>query len=377
MIFLNKTSLFFSFVILTLLIVLYACEDPTDPGTYSPTPYVIEVPAHFPTLLNIPADNPMTEEGVALGEMLFHDELLCGYLGDDPSKKMSCATCHVREHGYEVGLDHPRFPDGRTYGLSGDYTPHSMLPLVNLVFNHEGYFWSGMIHSSNPDPSFRTLEDIVLMGIIAPHEMNSTPELAIAALRTESKYPEMFRRAFGSSEITIDGIQKSIAQYIRTLISANSKFDQYLRGEVNLTSEEWMGYILFTTEEGADCFHCHGGSGTPLFTTHQFYNNGLTDVFDDPNDRYSVTQNERDRGAYRAPTLRNIAVTAPYFHDGRFKTLDEVLEFYNSGLVNSPNISPLMHKINDGGAQLTPIEIEYLKAFLHTLTDEEFIGKTR
>ncbi len=372
--FFNKSTFSYLLPFFFFLLLFSSCEDPTDTD-FKTTPYDFNLPPYFPTRLNIPEDNPTTVEGVSLGEKLFYDDLLCGYTGDDPSKKMSCGTCHIRENSYEVGMNNPRFPDGKTYGLSGTPTPHNMLPLVNLVFNHEGYFWSGLIHPSNPNVEQRTLEDIVLMGIIAPHEMNSTPEAAVAALKTNAEYPELFRRAFGTPDITIERIQKAIAQYIRTLISGNSKFDQYLRGEATLTNEEWMGYILFTTEEGADCFHCHGGGGTPLFTTNLFYNNGLTDIFDDPNDRYSVTQNAYDHGAYRAPTLRNIEVTAPYFHDGRFKTLDEVLEFYNSGLVNSPFISPLMHKINDGGAQLTPAEIGYLKAFLLTLTDEEFIGR--
>lgn len=374
MIFFNKTHFLFISYFLLILLLVYSCEKPPE-EEHQATPYPLEIPRYFPTLLNIPEDNPLTVEGVELGRKLFFDELLCGYTGDDPSKKMSCGTCHTPENGYTVGLNNPRFPDGKTYGLSGAYTPHNMMPLVNLIFNHEGYFWNGRIHPSNPLEKQRTLEDIVLMGIIAPHEMNSTPERAIAALKTDPSYHEMFKKAFGSDEITIEGIQKSIAQYMRTLISSNSKFDQYLRGEVNLSSEELMGYILFTTEEGADCFHCHGSSGTPLFTTHQFYNNGLSDIFDDPNDRFSFTGDAQDKGSYRAPTLRNIAVTGPYFHDGRFKTLDEVLEFYNTGLVNSPYISPLMHKINEGGAQLTPSEIGYLKAFLNTLTDHEFLSQ--
>jgi cytochrome c peroxidase len=146
-----------------------------------------------------------------------------------------------------------------------------------------------------------------------------------------------------------------------------------MRGLEQLTPSELNGYILFTTEEGADCFHCHGGNGTPLFTTNLFYNNGSSTVFNDPKDRYAVTGNSADIGAYRAPTLRNIEVTAPYFHDGRFATLDQVLEFYNSGLVYSPFVSPLMHKLDQGGMLLTPQQLADLKAFLLTLTDHEFL----
>ncbi|MDR2980489.1 MAG: c-type cytochrome, partial [Bacteroidales bacterium] len=343
--------------------------------SWNPTPYNLEIPKYFPTYLNIPEDNPLTVEGVALGEALFNDGRLCGYLGSDPDSMMSCATCHVRANAYDVGMNNPQFPNGVTHGLTGIATPHNAMPLFNLVFNHEGYFWNGMIHPSNPNAERRTLEDVVTMGIIAPHEMNSTVTQAVAAISSVSYYPNMFKKAFGTEEININRIEKAIAQYIRTLVSGNSKFDRYLQGKEQLSYAELRGYVLFTTEEGADCFHCHGSGGNPQFTTNLFYNNGLDSYFTDERDRHSFTRNPSDIGAYRAPTLRNIEVTAPYMHDGRFKTLDEVLEFYNTGLNNSPHISPLMHKINQGGALLAPSQLEDLKAFLLTLTDEEFIGR--
>jgi cytochrome c peroxidase len=359
---------------MSMIVMMIACHRPPE-EKYMPTPYELTIPKFFPTKLNIPADNPLTEEGVALGEFLFHDTRLCGYIGDDPDSMMSCATCHRRENAFDVGMNNPRFPNGVTHGVTHIPTPHSPMPLFNLVFNHEGYFWNGMIHPSNPDPQKRKLEHVVRMGIIAPHEMNTTVEKTVAAIKRDRKYPDLFKKAFGTEEITIERIEKAIAQYLRTLISANSKFDRYLKNETSLTSQELRGFILFTTEEGADCFHCHGNDGNPLFTTNLFYNNGLDVVFHDSRDRYAFTGNEKDRGVYRAPTLRNIAVTPPYMHDGRFKTLDEVLWFYNFEVQNSPYISPLMHKVSQGGALLTPSQIEDLKVFLHTLTDEEFIGK--
>ena len=357
-----------------LVLLSSSCNQPKEEH-YQATPYQLEIPRFFPNKLNIPADNPLTKEGVALGEKLFYDGRLCGYIGNTPDSMMSCATCHVRGNAYDVGMNNPRFPNGVTHGVTGIPTPHNAMPLFNLVFNHEGYFWNGMIHSSNPNTKQRTLEDVVIMGITAPHEMNSTVERAVQAIKSDTQYPEMFRKAFGTPEINIDRICKAIAQYIRTLVSANSKFDRYLTGKENLTPAERRGYILFVTEEGADCFHCHGSDGNPLFTTNLFYNNGLDGIFNDPRDRFSFTGKEQDRGAYRAPSLRNIEVTAPYMHDGRFKTLDEVLEFYNTGLVNSPYISPLMHKIDQGGTMLTPSQMNDLKVFLLTLTDEEFIGR--
>ncbi len=336
-----------------------------------PTPYEIDIPVGFPTELNIPADNPMTVEGVALGKLLFEDPHLCGYTGTDPELLMSCATCHVAAHNYDIGLDNPRFPDGVARGrTTGKATAHNVMPLRNLVFNHEGYFWNGSICRQNPNENRRDIEDIVLMAITADDEMCGTEAAAVEAIRQDSRYPELFKKAFGSEEITMERIQKAIAQYVRSLVSTESKFDRYLQGKEQLTPQELHGYVLFTTEEGADCFHCHGSDGLPLFTTNLFYNNGLDNVFTDPLDRSSFTGNELDRGAYRAPSLRNIALSAPYMHDGRFQTLDEVLEFYNMGLQPSPYVSPLMHHINDGGTMLSPTEIADLKAFLLTLTEE-------
>ena len=373
----KKTYFSSAFCFLLSAFFLLSCEPKPPDETFSATPYLLQIPRYFPVNLHIPKDNPLTVEGIELGRHLFYDERLCGYLGDDPDLMMSCATCHVQANNFDVGMNNPRFPDGKTYGLSGEPTPHNTMPLMNLVFNHEGYFWNGMIHETNQNPQQRSLEDVVLMGIVAPHEMNSTSERTVYALKQNPKYPALFKKAFGTEEITISRVQKAIAQFIRTLVSGNSKFDRYLRKEEDLTDAEMRGFILFTSEEGADCFHCHGGDGTPLFTTNLFYNNALLNDFNELRDRYSVTKNPQDIGAYRAPSLRNCMVSPPYMHDGRFKTIDEVLDFYNFGLQNSPYVHPLMHKLEQGGAYLTPPQIADLKLFLHTLTDNEFLNNPK
>jgi len=171
----------------------------------------------------------------------------------------------------------------------------------------------------------------------------------------------------------VKNMGRAIAQFVRTLISANSKFDRFLEGKAQLSEKERKGYVLFMTETGGDCFHCHGGEGNPLFTTNLFYNNGLDSVFVDPLDRYGFTHNSMDVGAYVAPTLRNAAYTAPYMHDGRFKSLEEVIDFYSSGLVWSPSISTLMHHVSTRGVQLTPSQKSDLKDFILTLTDSSFV----
>ncbi len=379
----NRTT---SLILFFILFSLFSCRHDNEEELYvfHPTPYQINIPTYFPTILNIPKDNPMTVEGIMLGRYLFYDGRLSGRTEAD--SLMSCSSCHLQSNSFECGINHPKFVDGHPYGLSGKSTPHSMLPMINLVWNSEGYLWNGMINQKNEQLgmsaygvpaqqpyNLKNIESLVWMGIVAPHEMNGNIDRTVKLIQRIPMYPPLFKKAFGSDTVTIDRICKAVAQFVRTLISKNSKFDQYLNGEIDLTDAERRGFVLFTTEEGADCFHCHGTSGTPLWTTNLFYNNGKDTVFTDPKDRKSVTGEAKDIGGYRAPTLRNLAYTAPYMHDGRFKTIDEVLNFYNTNVRWSPTISPLMHKVKNNGMRLTPYQINDLKAFLNTLNDEVFI----
>jgi cytochrome c peroxidase len=246
--------------------------------------------------------------------------------------------------------------------------------MINLAWTSYGFLWNGSVSAENPSPLKRNLEDVTWMAIVAPHEINGDTARVAALFQSIDGYPELFKNAFGSDHVTVKNMGRAIAQFVRTLISANSKFDRFMRGDAQLTGAERNGYVLFMTEQGGDCFHCHGSEGNPLFTTGMYYNNGKDSVFSDPADRFSVTGNAADAGAYKAPTLRNLAYTAPYMHDGRFKTLDEVLGFYNSGLVWSPVVSPLMHHIGTHGIRLAPAQLADLKAFLLTLTDSSFVA---
>jgi len=366
-------------ILIILLIIFDSCsknnqEDPLP--DFKPTPYEIQIPHGFPTILNIPEDNPMTVEGIELGRYLFYDGRLAGRT--HPDSLISCATCHLQENSFECGIDHPIYTGGFTHGIGGKPTPHVMLPLINLVWNNSGYLWNGFVSNDNPLPQYRNIEDLVWMGIVAEHEMNGDTNRVKELFQQLPGYPELFKKAFGSETITTENMGKAIAQFIRTLISADSKFDKYLRGEIQLSASELNGFVLFTTEEGADCFHCHGAAGNPLFTTNLFYNNGKDSLFtgpnEDPRDRYHITGDPMDLGAYKATTLRNVEFTAPYMHDGRFATLDEIIDFYSHHLVWSPYIDPLMHHIANGGNQLVPSEKVDLKAFLYTLSDTSFIN---
>jgi cytochrome c peroxidase len=354
------------------VILLSSCTKKEEPApAFQATPYTIQVPLHFPQELNIPADNPMTVEGIALGRYLFYDGRLSGRPG--PDSLMSCATCHIQAHSFVCGIDHPVFTGGRPHGLTGIPTPHYMLPMINLVWTNHGYLWNGKVAEDNPQEGSRNLEDVVAMAIAAPHEIHGDTNRTKSMIRQIKGYPELFNKAFGSRVVTEKNIARAIAQFVRTLVSADSKFDRFMQGKEQLTGSELNGYVLFMTEQGGDCFHCHGGDGNPLFTSNLFYNNGKDSVFTDPYDRFSITGNASDIGAYKAPTLRNLIFRAPYMHDGRFKTIDEVIGFYSSQLVWSPSVSPLMHHIATNGVRLTPSQKADLKAFLLTLTDSTFV----
>lgn len=348
-------------LILASLITFTYCvkTDDDNPGTsFQPTYYDLEIPPGFPTKVNIPEDNPMTLEGVELGRYLFYDTRLAGRAEED--KYMSCSSCHKQENSFVIGLPRPH-----PLGLDGDSTHHGMLPLINLVWNPGTFGWNG---------SVKSIEEDILLVITDPTEFNSTFEKVEITIAGIPGYPELFEKAFGTRDVTVDRIAKAIAQFVRTLVSADSRFDRYLRGELQLTQAELHGFVLFTTEEGADCFHCHGAAANPLFTTNLFYNNGKDSLFTDSGDRYSITGDPMDKGAYKASTLRNIEYTAPYMHDGRFESLEEVVDFYAHELVWSPSINPLMHHISNGGNQLTHSEKEDLLAFLHALSDTSFIA---
>ena len=188
------------------------------------------------------------------------------------------------------------------------------------------------------------------------------------------EYEDLFGKAFSSPEINVEKVSLALEAYLLTLISTDSKFDQALRGEVSLNPEEQRGLELFFMEyepahnkKGADCFHCHGGK---FFSDFAFHNNGLIDV--DDLGAAGVTELESDEGKFATPSLRNVALTAPYMHDGRFKTLEEVVTHYSSEVKRTKNLDPNLAKHPVGGIELSPEDQSAIVAFLKTLTDPKF-----
>ena len=322
---------------------------------YEPTPSPLQIPQLFEDNIIapiIPIDNPQTVQGIALGKKLFFDPILSA------DETQACAQCHKPQNGFS---DPARF----SVGIDGSIGSRNSMPLFNMAWNYdEKFFWDGRVFS---------LEHQALEPVTNPIEMNNTWEVVVARLQAHNDYPQLFKDAFGDVPITKELATKAIAQFERTLISANSKFDQYLLGEVMLSPEELNGLNVFMDESKGDCFHCHGNPNNPLWTDNSFHNNGLDATFTDLG-LGEFTGDPADNGKFKSPSLRNLAYTAPYMHDGRFNTLDEVINHYSEGLQNSPTIDPLMKKIDQGGVQLSDQDKADLKAFLLSLSDPSFLN---
>jgi len=336
-----------------LIFVIASCSKDSNttepPGeTYDPTPYELVIPQGFPDM-EIPADNPMTVEGVALGRMLFYDPVLSG------DNTQSCADCHAAEFAFSD--NEKQF----STGIDDIEGTRNSMAVINVGWM-EHLFWDGRANG---------VEDQALGPVPNPVEMHQSWPDAMSKLNADEQYPNLFFNAFGTRNIDSMLVVKAIAQFERTMISSNSRWDRYLKGEVQLTQAESKGFEIFFTEKG-DCFHCHS---TILFTDNIFHNNGMDSVFLDEG-LFEVTGNAIDIDKFKTPTLRNLEFTAPYMHDGRFESLEEVINFYSHDVKFSPTIDPLMKKVNGGGLQLTDDEKENLLVFLKTLTDHTFIENT-
>ena len=347
-----------NFLLLLLFSILFvSCsnKDNTIEEEYTPIPYSLEVPELFQQKLIaplIPINNPLTEEGIALGKKLFFDKKL------SKNNTQSCASCHNPRNSFTDSL---RF----SLGVDGFSGSRNSMPLFNLAWNFNDKFsWDGKELS---------LERQALEPVRNPIEMHSSWSNVALRLQQDQEYPTMFLNAFGTERIDSTLVTKAIAQFERTLISGNAKFDQYLLGNTSLNQQEVNGFTIFMSEDKGDCFHCHVSDNNPLLTDNNFHNNGLDTSFNDLG-LGAVTGDPNDNGKFKSPSLRNLVYTAPYMHDGRFSTLEEVINHYSEGLQNSSTIDPLMKKVNQGGVQLTPQEKADLKAFLITLTDDGFIN---
>ncbi len=319
-----------------------------DYASYHGTPVAFTVPAGFPQPA-LPEDNGLTSEGVALGEKLFFDVRLSG------KGTQSCASCHAPARAFSDAVALSR-------GAEGSLGIRNAMPLFNLAWSLS-YAWDG----SKP-----RVRDQALAAMTNPIEMHGEPSKIVAALARDSAMGDAFAAAFGSREITTERVGLALEQYLLTLVAADSKFDRSLRGEAEMSEQEKEGFALFVTEydpvrgkRGADCFHCHGGT---LFSDQAFKSNGLDLVSADAG-RAQATGKAADAGKFKTPSLRNVALTAPYMHDGRFATLEDVVAHYDHGVKRAAVLDPNLAKHPDAGLGLTRAEQAALVAFLRTLTD--------
>jgi cytochrome c peroxidase len=328
-------------------------------GRRGPVPYPLHYPAYFGNRINITDDNPLTVEGVALGRMLFYERRLSA------GGNISCASCHRQALA---------FTDGRAFspGFDGTPTRRNSMTLANLLWVRH-FFWDGRAAS---------LEQQALTPLTDPHEMGLPLDSSVSRLGAAGIYGPLFAAAFGSADITPSRIIMALTQFERTLISDNAPYDRYIRGEYQPTASERRGIDLFFNNmslsggtRGAGCGNCHGG---PKTFNEMYHNNGLDRVPRDSG-RADVTGMSFDLGRFRVVTLRNIALTAPYMHDGRFKTLQEVIDHYSEHIEPSATLSPSLRDTANRpeNLRLTSVEKADLLAFLRMLTDSSFIADPR
>jgi len=345
-------GLFIGFVAIGGISAWRGLEEPLPTG-----PYPLAYPAAFGGRFTIPADNPTTQEGVYLGRLLFYERRLSA------NQAIACASCHQQARAFTDGQRLSR-------GVSGKPTRRNAMSLTNLLWVRR-LFWDGRSNS---------LEAQALVPLYHADEMGLRPGQGAEALQQVAPYPTLFKQVFGSDTITDARIGQAIAQFERTLISADSPYDRYLAGQYQLTASEARGLQLFSRApsrdgivRGGNCAHCHGG---PKLYQELFHNNGLDQQAGDGG-RQQVTGQALDAGRFRVPTLRNIALTAPYMHDGRLATLTDVLDHYSDHVQASPTLASELVSAQAGGLRLTSSEKKDLLAFLHLLTDTSFVRNPR
>ena len=376
-----KSLIAIAFIFFSLM--LYSCKEtenvepqsyseilnlPNEPFNYSS----IDFPDHFsetnipivPSTLdtdNTPSNNLVTDAGATLGRVLFYDKML------SKNNKVSCASCHVQEKGFSD-------PKVLSEGFEGGHTRRHSMGLTNARFYQKGtFFW---------DERAATLEEQVLLPIQDEVEMGMTLDSLVARIEATDYYQPLFEDAFGDKTVTTDRVSKALAQFVRSLVSYQSKYDigravnRANQPFENFTEEENLGKILFLEPiavGGAGCLVCHG---TEAFTTPPVSaNNGLDAESTTDLGVYESTGRPNDIGKFKAPSLRNIALRAPFMHDGRFASLEEVIEHYNSGIQAHPNLDRALQYAegNPIRMNLSQEEKNALVAFLKTLTDEEMI----
>lgn len=326
-----------------LAVFVYACGKNEMP---LPAPITFKTPSNFPAPVYTFDGNTLTNDGFTLGKKLFYDARLSA------DQSVSCGSCHQQFAGF-ANLDHQV-----SHGVNNCQGKRNAPVLFNLAWQKE-FFWDG---------GAKNLEIVPLNALTDACEMANDLSTALAFLNRTPPYPQLFKAAFGTEQITSQNFLKALAQFTATMVSANSKYDKVMRQpkDFAFTTDELAGYELFKT----NCASCHT---EPLFSNLAYADNGLG-WSDTDEGRKTITGLASDKGKFRVPTLRNIALSAPYMHDGRLNSLAQVLDHYTSGIHQTQNLATALSANGNLGFTLTAVQKQQIISFLHTLTDNEFIN---
>ena len=340
-------------ILIVLANFLLSCSK--NESVYIPVPenreLQVNIPENFPDLEYDLTTNPPTEKGFELGKKLFYDGKLSA------NGFISCGFCHEQRfafthHGHQF-----------SHGIDDLEGIRNTPPIQNMAFQSE-FAWDGATAHLDLFPIIPITNEV---------EMGETVTNVIEKLRADREYQKLFSEAFEEGTVNAENMFKAISQFMLMMISADSKYDKYVRAEdhVELSEEETYGMRLFQNK----CASCHKSD---LFTDNSFRNNGLpiNPIINDMG-RFEVTGMAADQYKFKVPSLRNIEVTAPYMHDGRFGSLESVLDFYDSGVQNSETLDPLLKENNRLGIELQEDEKVALIAFLKTLTDKNYLNDER
>jgi cytochrome c peroxidase len=336
------------YLLLIVLPLLWNCSNDKE---YVDVPLEFKVPSNFPPLAYNIAQNPPTQKGFELGKKIFYD----GRLSSDGN--ISCSFCHIQQnafthHGHTV-----------SHGVNNATGTRNSPSIQNLAFQTQ-FMWDG---------SADNLDFQAVIPLLSTIEMNGNFANIIAMMKGDANYVGLFNSAFLDKKINTENMFKALSQFMVMVVSSNSRFDKYRRNESGgtMSADELSGYAVFNSK----CASCHA---TDLFTDNSFRNNGLA-VNPLVNDigRYRLTLLPKDYYKFKVPSLRNVEVTAPYMHDGRFGTLDAVLNHYSNAVVSSATLDPILNQNGTLGIALSALEKTQIIAFLKTLTDNQYLTDAR
>lgn len=333
------------YVLAAIIIVIAACNK-ADKLEEIELDISFLKPAHFPEPTYRLENNALSKAQFELGRKLFYDPIL------SRNNTISCGSCHISQnafthHGHDV-----------SHGIDDQLGNRNTMPLMNLAWSNNFFWDGGVMH----------LDLSAVAPIENPVEMDEKLSNVIAKLNSSKDYPALFEKAYGTKEINSVNLLKSLAQFMVMLVSSNSKYDQVKQDKATFSAQELAGYTVFKSQ----CAACHQ---EPLFTDNSFRDNGLgLNAFQDYG-RYTITNQEQDKLKFKVPSLRNLKYTAPYMHDGKFYTLEAVMNHYRFQIKDTPNLDPILKE--KGKIDLSDEDVKSLTAFLNTLNDESFIKDKR